>query len=122
MDTRPTVLVVDDEEVVCNSCDRILSDEGFLVETSADARRGLELAEANDYAVVLLDIRMKEMDGLEYLKRLRSKKPDIPVIMITGYPERSFGLHSQALHARGDLEVGQAGGKVGAPRGRAGSG
>jgi DNA-binding response OmpR family regulator/glycine cleavage system H lipoate-binding protein len=86
MSTQPAILVVDDEEVVCKSCDRILSDEGFRVETSTDVRRGLEMAVRNDYAGILLDIRMEEMDGLEFLKRLRGKKPEVPVIIITGYP------------------------------------
>lgn len=86
MNSQPAILVVDDEEVVCNSCDRILSDEGFRVETSTDVLHGLELAESNDYAGILLDIRMEEMNGLEFLRRLRGKKPDVPVIIITGYP------------------------------------
>jgi len=86
METKPAVLVVDDEQVVCNSCDRILSDDGYRVETSTDVVRGLEMANQNDYAAILLDIRMEEMDGLEFLKRLRGKKPDVPVIIITGYP------------------------------------
>jgi DNA-binding response OmpR family regulator/glycine cleavage system H lipoate-binding protein len=86
MNTLPRVLVVDDEEVICSSCDRILRGDGFQVETSTDVLRGLDMAERNDYAVILLDIRMEEMDGLEFLKRLRVKKPDVPVIIITGYP------------------------------------
>lgn len=86
METKPSILVVDDEQVVCKSCDRILRDDGYRVETSTDVVRGLELAKRNDYAAILLDIRMEEMDGLEFLKRLRVKKPDVPVIIITGYP------------------------------------
>jgi DNA-binding response OmpR family regulator/glycine cleavage system H lipoate-binding protein len=86
MNTKPAVLIVDDESVVCNSCDRILSEDGFQVETSTDAVRGLKMAERKDYAAILLDLRMEEMDGLELLKRLRVSKPDVPVIVITGFP------------------------------------
>jgi CheY-like chemotaxis protein/glycine cleavage system H lipoate-binding protein len=86
MNTKPAVLVVDDESVVCNSCNRILSEGGFRVETSTDVVRGLKMAERNDYAVILLDLRMENMDGLEFLRRLRVSKPDVPVIVITGYP------------------------------------
>jgi len=86
MSTQPAVLVVDDEKVVCSGCDRILSDEGFQVETSTDVRRGLKMAETKDYDAILLDLRMEGMDGLEFLERLRGKKPDVPVIIITGYP------------------------------------
>jgi len=95
METKPSILVVDDEQVVCNSCNRILSDDGYRVETSTDVVRGLEMAEQNEYAAILLDIRMEEMDGLEFLKRLRIKKPDVPVIVITGYPSPESRLISK---------------------------
>jgi DNA-binding response OmpR family regulator len=80
------LLVVDDEETICQSCRRIFSPAGFRVETSSDARRGLSLAVEEDYTAILLDIRMPQMDGMEFLEALRKKKPDVPVIIVTGYP------------------------------------
>jgi len=79
------LLVVDDEKVVCDSCSRILGGRGFSVETSTDPRKGLELAGAKDYSVVLLDLKMPGMDGLEFLKELRKKQKDVRVMVITGY-------------------------------------
>ncbi len=87
MNAEARVLVVDDEEIVCDSCARILTDEGFSVETSIHPGRGLEMARERDYTAVLLDIKMSEMDGLEFLERLRETKPNVPVIVITGYPD-----------------------------------
>ena len=80
------LLVVDDEEVVCQACRRIFSRQGFQVETHTDARQGLVKATENDYAIILLDIKMPHMDGIQFLERLREKKPDVPVLIITGYP------------------------------------
>ena len=82
----PRLLVVDDEEVICQGCRRIFSPEGFQVDTSNDPREGLSLAAENDYAVVLLDFKMPGMDGIELLGELRKVRPDVPVIFITGYP------------------------------------
>ncbi len=80
------LLVVDDEEVVCQACRRIFSRQGFEVDTNTDARQGLVKATENDYAIILLDIKMPNMDGIQFLERLRQKKPDVPVLIITGYP------------------------------------
>ncbi len=78
--------MVDDEEVVCQACRRIFSRQGFQVETNTDARQGLVKATENDFAIILLDIKMPNMDGIQFLERLREKKPDVPVLIITGYP------------------------------------
>jgi CheY-like chemotaxis protein/glycine cleavage system H lipoate-binding protein len=86
MSTHPSLLVVDDEAVICQACDRVFSRQGFQVHQSSDAREGLGWAAERDYAGILLDIKMPEMDGLEFLAQLRKTKPDIPVVIMTGYP------------------------------------
>jgi CheY-like chemotaxis protein/glycine cleavage system H lipoate-binding protein len=82
----PTLLVVDDEEVICQGCHRVLSRQGYHVETSREAREGLTLASQKHYDAILLDISMPSMDGIEFLEHLRKRKPDVPVIFITGHP------------------------------------
>lgn len=84
-DTR-SMLVVDDEEVVCQACRRIFARQGFQVEANTDARQGLTLATEKDYDIILLDIKMPNMDGIQFLEQLRHKKSDVPVLIITGYP------------------------------------
>lgn len=80
------LLVVDDEQVVCEACRRIFSQQGFQVEVNTNARQGLSWATEKDYEIILLDIKMPNMDGIEFLEHLREKKPDVPVLIITGYP------------------------------------
>jgi DNA-binding response OmpR family regulator len=77
---------VDDEVIICQACQRVLSRQGFEIETSTDARQGLAQATENDYAAVLLDIKMPELDGIQFLEALREVKPDLPVMIMTGYP------------------------------------
>jgi DNA-binding response OmpR family regulator len=86
MSDNPKLLVVDDESSICQACRRVLARQGFEVEESCDPHAGLSLAEKNDYAAVLLDIKMPTMDGIEFLEALRTKKPAMPVIFMTGYP------------------------------------
>jgi DNA-binding response OmpR family regulator len=86
MSSERKLLVVDDELVICQACRRIFSQQGFRVEESTDAREGLKRATENDYAVILLDIKMPHLDGIQFLEQLREKKPDMPVLIMTGYP------------------------------------
>jgi len=86
MISDPTLLVVDDEQVYCDGCERIFSRQGFRVEGSNDATKALKLATKNDYSAILLDVKMPNMDGIRFLEHLRAARPDTPVILMTGYP------------------------------------
>jgi len=86
MSGHPRLLIVDDEPVICQACRRIFSRQGFEVEESTDARKGLSQAAEGDYSAILLDIKMPHMDGIEFLEELRKKKPTVPVMIMTGYP------------------------------------
>jgi electron transfer flavoprotein beta subunit len=77
------LLIVDDEEVVCLACARILAEE-FDVESSTSARQALRQAIEKDYAGILLDLKMPEMDGLDFLAALRREKPHLPVLVMAG--------------------------------------
>jgi DNA-binding response OmpR family regulator len=82
----PRLLVVDDEEVICEGCRRIFTRQGFEVEKCSDANQGLSLAKQNNYSAILLDIKMPNMDGIAFLEALRKQKADVPVVLMTGYP------------------------------------
>ena len=80
------ILIIDDEEVIRDGCRQVLSRKGYPVETSGDALQGLAMALRDLYDVILLDIRMPGMEGIEILKRLKSGRGvSAKVIIITGY-------------------------------------
>ncbi|MBD3268099.1 response regulator [bacterium] len=100
MIAQKKLLVVDDESVVCQSCSRIFADQGFTIDTSTSPLEGLQLATDNDYAAILLDIKMPEMDGIEFLGELRKKNHEIPVMMITGYSSIPSAAAAMRLGAK----------------------
>ena len=83
--SNETVLIVDDEENVLNTLAGVMRDEGYDVVTASSGRQGIELLHETQPSIVLLDIAMPEMDGIETLGRIREIRPEIPVIMITGH-------------------------------------
>ncbi|OHB73387.1 MAG: hypothetical protein A2V70_21100 [Planctomycetes bacterium RBG_13_63_9] len=86
MPRDPRLLVVDDEAAIGQACRRILSRQGFQVDQCTDASEGLNRASEGNYAAILLDIKMPELDGIQFLEELRKKKPGVPVMIMTAYP------------------------------------
>lgn len=82
------VLVVDDEEVVCKSYERVLANAGFAVEKANNGKQALHNIAEREYDVMLADLRMPGMDGLQIVRKLRETHPKMPVIVITGYPSQ----------------------------------
>ena len=82
----PNVLVVDDERTVCNSCKKILTQEGYNVEVALSGEEALNKVKGKGFDVLITDWKMPEIDGIEVAKRIKKENPDIAVIMITGYP------------------------------------
>lgn len=80
------ILVVDDEQLVRDLLVSYLSSLGFVVETAQDGVEGLEKYAEGDFDVVLTDLSMPNMDGLELLKELREIDDEAVVLIITGYP------------------------------------
>ncbi|MDO9515213.1 MAG: sigma-54 dependent transcriptional regulator [Syntrophales bacterium] len=80
-----TILVVDDEESICQSLEGILSDEGYEVLTVRSGEECLDIIEEELPSLVLLDIWLPGIDGIETLKRIKGKYPQMQVIMISGH-------------------------------------
>ena len=96
---NPRVLVIDDEVVVCASCRRILSGEGYQVDCRQDPGEGLQAAAGGGYDVILLDIVMPEIDGLELLKKIKNAGIDSEVVIITGYGTVETAVEAMKLGA-----------------------
>ena len=79
------ILVIDDERAIRNVLKDILSNEGFQVDEAADGEEGWKKFQAANYDLVLCDIKMPKMDGLEFLQQATATKQDIPIIMISGH-------------------------------------
>lgn len=94
------VLVVDDEERFLLNLAKILEARGFNVSTALEGRQALDLVSSEkDIAVVILDVRMPGMDGIETLQRLKHLKPGIEVIMLTGQATLEDGIQAVRLGA-----------------------
>jgi len=83
---RPLILVVDDDETFARSCVRVLETWGYGVETASDGSAALALARARKFDVVLTDINVPNMSGLDILRAVRERDRDIPVVLMTGGP------------------------------------
>ena len=94
-----TVLVVDDEERIRSSLRGILSDEGFRVVDTGHAPGVMGLIERESPAIVLLDVWMPEMDGIELLRQIKSEQPGVPVIMISGHANIQSAVAATKLGA-----------------------
>jgi len=81
----PNILIIDDEKAIRKTLGEILSYEGFKVEEAADGEEGLKMFSEKLYDVILCDIKMPKLDGLEFLSKAMEKNPDVPVIMISGH-------------------------------------
>ena len=79
------VLVVDDDPVVGESFNRILSQKGYVVINAQNGQEALNKLQDGEYDVVFTDIKMPGMDGLELAERVKSKRPWTPVVIVTGY-------------------------------------
>ncbi len=102
----PLVMVVDDDEGLCANVSDILSDKGYRVSVVYDGDKALSKAWENNFDVLLLDMKLPPRNGLETLKSIRDIRPNVKVIVITGFPTEVYDLVEQALkrHACACLE------------------
>ena len=94
-----TVLVVDDEPGVRQGITQVLSDQGYTVRNAVDGKEALALMAETVPDLVLLDVRLPGLDGIELLKIIRQDHPDVGVVMITAYPNIEGAVESMKLGA-----------------------
>lgn len=93
------ILIIDDEKVICDACHLILSERGHTVERKLDGAAGLKALQFNSYDVVLLDMMLPDIEGMEILKTIKQKTPQAGVIVITGYSTVANALKAMKLGA-----------------------
>ncbi len=79
------ILIIDDEKSIRKTLTEILSYEGYKIDEAGDGEEGLKKFSEKAYDVVLCDIKMPKLDGIEFLERSKTVNPDVPVIMISGH-------------------------------------
>jgi two-component system NtrC family response regulator len=94
------ILAIDDEQNIRTLIANELTLEGFGVTTAKSGEEGLRLCDKEKFDVVLLDIRLPKMNGIEVLRRLKEKRPDARVIMITAYGDIKTAVESMKLGAQ----------------------
>lgn len=93
------ILIVDDEEMICSIFSRRLTREGYSCVTAQNGKEALHHFYKDSFSLVISDIRMPEMDGIELLKEVRAVHPGILMIMVTAYPEIDLALEAMRLGA-----------------------
>ena len=93
------ILIVDDEEIVVRSCRRILAAGGHAVDSADNGLDALRMVDENPFDIVVLDIMMPKMDGLQVLQQLKERHPDVDVIMITGLSQIQTAVKAMKLGA-----------------------
>jgi DNA-binding NtrC family response regulator len=93
------ILVIDDEEIICNGCRLILSDQGHSVESRTKGRAGLRAIREAQFDVLLLDMKLPDMDGMELLRIAREEIPGLYVIVMTGYSTVQNAVEAMKLGA-----------------------
>jgi len=79
------ILIIDDEKAIRKTLTEILSFEGYKIDEASDGEEGLKTFKDKTYDVVLCDIKMPKLDGIEFLQKAGEINPDIPIIMISGH-------------------------------------
>jgi CheY-like chemotaxis protein len=93
------VLIVDDEIAVCNSCMKTLSREGYAVDYSLSGEEALNKIAIGNYDLVITDLKMPKVDGMQLLRTVKGRWPEVNVIMITGYGTIRSAVEAMKLGA-----------------------
>lgn len=95
------ILIIEDEAAIRRVLTKILSEENdtYLVEDAEDGLLGYEKIKNNDYDLVLCDIKMPKMDGVEVLEAVKKIKPEIPIVMISGHGDMETAIQTMRLGA-----------------------
>lgn len=97
----PKILIIEDEAAIRRVLGKILAEESdtYIVEEAEDGQTGFEKIKNDDYDLVLCDIKMPKMDGVEVLEAVKKIKPEVPVVMISGHGDLETAINTMRLGA-----------------------
>jgi len=101
---KDRILIIDDEASICSSLRGILEDEGFLVTTAESGEQGIELLKSQNFDLVLLDIWLPKMSGVEVLRKIKAMEESPQVVMISGHGTIETAVTATKLGAHDFLE------------------
>lgn len=93
------VLVVDDEPIVLKSCRMVLEAEGWEVTSAGSVPEALSILESLTPDLLLIDVKMPVYDGMYLMRRVKERKPGIPIIVMSGYPTQETISRAEDLGA-----------------------
>ncbi|MDP3015684.1 MAG: response regulator, partial [Deltaproteobacteria bacterium] len=93
------ILIVDDEEVICNVLDRRLTREGYFCTTAHNGKEALNHFYKNSFSLIISDMKMPEMTGIELLQKVKAIDPKMKMIMVTAYPDIDLAVDAMRLGA-----------------------
>src|SRR5512136_238881 len=96
---RPKILVVDDDEDMRFTLQEVMTREGYQVATADDGIEALDKAQETMFELVILDVKMPRLDGIETLRQLRERNPELTIIMVTAFGTRDLALEAIRLGA-----------------------
>jgi DNA-binding NtrC family response regulator len=91
------ILVIDDQTEICRGCRRIFKAKGCTVKTALSGGKGLERTKRERFDIIIIDLKLPDMSGLEVVKQVKQRKPDQPIVMITGYATVSTAVEATKL-------------------------
>ncbi len=92
-------LIIDDERIICDGCRLALSEQGHSADICVTGRAGLEAILRGDYDVILLDMKLPDMDGMDILRRVKKEKPGEHIVVMTGYSTVENAVQAMKLGA-----------------------
>jgi signal transduction histidine kinase len=101
LDKKAAILIIDDETKLCQSIQRLLETEGYNVDFVETGQEGIKQGTLTEFDVVLIDLKLPDIDGLQVLKEIKSVHPNSIYFIITGYPSYDSAMESTRLGAFG---------------------
>ncbi len=99
MSDAARILIVDDKEAMRDACSQVLAPEGFVLKEASSGEEAFGIIKRQSFDLIILDLKMPHMDGMEFLRRVQKEIPDTAIVVITGYPSIETAVEAMKLGA-----------------------